>query len=170
MKIHKNYDFQFINRLSTMAHALPAFPAFDVEGDQHGLNLRWQEYIERLQNFLLALNIKDDTRKRAMLLHLAGEGVYRTFKTLPDTGEPKDFEKSVEKLTGYFAPKQNKECERYMFRQAQQDSAEILDAFHTRLKTNDGYIAASLKIEQNLGACHHLFNCFDIMSGDHQIQ
>ena len=38
------------------------------------------------------------------------------------------------------------------------------------LKTNDGYIAASLKIEQNLGACHHLFNCFDIISGDDQIQ
>ena len=38
------------------------------------------------------------------------------------------------------------------------------------LKTNDGYIAASLKIEQNLGACHHLSNCFDIISGDHQIQ
>ena len=38
------------------------------------------------------------------------------------------------------------------------------------LKTNDGYIAASLKIEQNLGACHHLSNCFDITSGDHQIQ
>ena len=76
-----------------MAHALPAFPVFDVEGDQHGLNLRWQEYIERFQNFLLALNIKDDTRKRAMLLHFAGEGVYRIFKTLPDTGEPKDLKK-----------------------------------------------------------------------------
>ena len=79
-----------------------------------------------------------------MLLHLAGEGVYRTFKTLPDTGEPKDFEKAVEKLTGYFAPKQNKECERYMFRQAQQDSAEILDAFHTRLKGIEAYIRSCL--------------------------
>ena len=38
------------------------------------------------------------------------------------------------------------------------------------LKTNDGYIAASLKIEQNLGACHHLSNCFDTISEDHQIQ
>ena len=38
------------------------------------------------------------------------------------------------------------------------------------LKTNDGYIAANLKIEQNLGVCHHLSNCFDIISGDHQIQ
>ena len=38
------------------------------------------------------------------------------------------------------------------------------------LKTNDGYIAASIKIKQNLSACHHLSNCFDIISGDLQIQ
>ncbi len=69
-----------------------------------------------------------------MLLHFAGEGVYRIFKTLPDTGEPKDYEKAVEKLTVYFAPKQNKEYEHYVFRQTKQDSAETLDAFHTRLR------------------------------------
>ena len=38
------------------------------------------------------------------------------------------------------------------------------------LKANDRYIAASLKIEQTLGACHYLSNCFDVISGDHQIQ
>ena len=32
------------------------------------------------------------------------------------------------------------------------------------LKTNDGYIASSLKIEQRTGACHHLSNCFDNLS------
>ena len=30
-----------------------------------------------------------------------------------------------------------------------------------KLKTNDGYIASSLEIEQKMGACHHLSNCFD---------
>ena len=32
------------------------------------------------------------------------------------------------------------------------------------LKTNDGYIASSFKIEQKTGACHHLSNCFDNLS------
>ena len=32
------------------------------------------------------------------------------------------------------------------------------------LKTNDGYIVSSLKIEQKIGACHHLSNFFDNLS------
>ena len=28
-------------------------------------------------------------------------------------------------------------------------------------KTSDGFIASTLKIEQQMGACHHLSNCFD---------
>ena len=34
----------------------------------------------------------------------------------------------------------------------------------SNLKTNDGYIASSLKIEQKMGVCHHLSNCFDNLS------
>ena len=70
-----------------MAHALPA-PAFDMEGDQHGLNLRWKEYIERFQNFLLALNIKEDTRKRAMLLHLQVKEFTEFIKHFPILENP----------------------------------------------------------------------------------
>ena len=33
-----------------------------------------------------------------------------------------------------------------------------------KLKTNDGYIASSLKIEQKIGVCHHLSSCFDNLS------
>ena len=32
------------------------------------------------------------------------------------------------------------------------------------LKTNDGYISSSLKIEQMMGGCHHLSNYFDNLS------
>ena len=32
---------------------------------------------------------------------------------------------------------------------------------HGTLKTHDGYIASSLKIEQKIGASHHLSCCFD---------
>ena len=36
--------------------------------------------------------------------------------------------------------------------------------FYLTLKTNDRYIASSLKIEQKMGACYHLSNCFDNLS------
>ena len=58
-----------------------------------------------------------------MLLHFAGEWVYRIFKTLPNTGEPKDFEKSSRETYSL------KEYEPYMFRQAQQDSVKLYMPF-----------------------------------------
>ena len=76
------------------------------------------------------------TRQRALLLHYAGEATNEIFDTLPDTapGEGDDpFKTAVEALTNYFTPKQNRECEIYVFRQAKQETNESLAAFHTRL-------------------------------------
>ena len=42
------------------------------------------------------------------------------FDNLPETGESKDFDKAVEKLTEYFSPKKNIMSETQVFRQAQQ--------------------------------------------------
>ena len=60
--------------------------------------------------------------------------IYLIFKTLPETGEAKDYKNAVDKLTGYFKPKKNIEFERYTFRQANQHEAETLDEYHTRLQ------------------------------------
>ena len=110
------------------------FPSFDARGDPSSTGQRWTEYIERFENFLTAMEIDDPKRQRALLLHFSGDDVYRIFKTLPETGEAKDYKKAVEKLTGYFKPKKNIEFERYTFRQANQHEAETLDAYHTRLQ------------------------------------
>ena len=83
------------------------------------------------------MNVTDKTRQRALLLHYAGEATNEIFDTLPNTtaGEDDDpFEKAVEALTNYFTPKQNREYEIYVFRQAKQENNENLSAFHTRLR------------------------------------
>ena len=70
-----------------------------------------------------------------MLLHYAGEATNEIFDTLPDTtpGEGEDtFEKAVQALTN-FTPRQNRQYEIYVFRQAKQESNESISAFHTRL-------------------------------------
>ena len=59
------------------------------------------------------------------------------FDTLPDTtaGEDDDpLDKAIQALTNYFTPKQNREYEIYVFRQAKQESNESISAFHTRLR------------------------------------
>ena len=51
------------------------------------------------------------------MLYLSGLDVQELSATLPDTGEDKDFEVAVKKLTDYFAPKQITDFEIYKFRQ-----------------------------------------------------
>lgn len=80
------------------------------------------------ENFLLAMDIKDNARKRAMLLHCAGEQVYDIFVTLPDRGEAKDFIKASQALAKYFSPKKNVDFEVYKFRQ----STLLCSSMHTR--------------------------------------
>ena len=56
----------------TMATSLPIlqFEPFIME-DREKLNLgiRWKKYLTKFENFLVAININEDKRKVAMLLH-----------------------------------------------------------------------------------------------------
>ena len=68
-------------------------------------------------------------RKRALLLCQAGPEVHEIFKTLPDTGEEKDFNKAAKALTKHIEPGQNRIYQTYMFRQATQQENEIIDEY-----------------------------------------
>ena len=119
-----------------MAVALPNFAEFDVHSDG-AVDTRWKKWLARFRNLLLALDVDNAKRQRALLLHYAGESVNEIFETLPDTdaGEDEDpFEKAVTALTNYFTPKKNREYEVYVFRKAKQESDESISAFHTRLR------------------------------------
>ena len=50
-------------------------PPFSVNPADTASN-RWEKWIRRLENFLIAKDINEDDRKRAMLLHYAGEEVF----------------------------------------------------------------------------------------------
>jgi len=85
----------------------------------------------------MALEIPEPTRRDERNSYYAGEAVNEIFDTLPDTtaGEDDDpLDKAVQALTNYFTPKQNREYEIYVFRQAKQESNESISAFHTRLR------------------------------------
>ncbi|XP_064463106.1 uncharacterized protein LOC135374016 [Ornithodoros turicata] len=115
-----------------METLLPAFPKFDPHTDASSLAQRWTKRHARFENFLLAANVTDPTRKRAMLLHYAGEEVYDIFQTLPDTQS--DYDTAVARLKAHFTPKKNTVYEKHVFRQAKQDTGETLDQFQVRLR------------------------------------
>ena len=119
-----------------MANALPTFPEFDIS-ETSTQAARWKKWLSRFRNLHVAINVTAKKRQRALLLHYAGEAVNEIFDTLPDTtaGEDDDpLDKAVQALTNYFTPKQNREYEIYVFRQAKQESNESISAFHTRLR------------------------------------
>jgi hypothetical protein len=56
--------------------SLPPFPAFDCDVDKTNTGARWDKWVARLENLLTGMNITNGDRKRALLLHYAGEHVY----------------------------------------------------------------------------------------------
>ena len=78
-----------------MATVLPPFPAFSVHEDDASVGPRWKKWLKRFQMYLAVHDIKDTTRKRALLLYSAGEEVSDVFETLPDRGEDKEYDKAV---------------------------------------------------------------------------
>ena len=59
------------------------------------LSVRWKEWLRRFEWFSVAMGIKDETRKRALLLYTAGNEVEKIFATLSDVGEDKDYKKAI---------------------------------------------------------------------------
>ena len=84
-----------------MANVLPPFPSFSVHEDNASVGPRWKKWLKRFEMYLAAHDVKDATRKTALLLYSAGEEVSDTFETLPDQGEEKDYAKAVTALNGH---------------------------------------------------------------------
>ena len=97
--------------------SLPQFPEFDVN-EQASLSPRWSKWLDRFENFLLALNITDPSRRKAMLLHYSGEGVYEIFSslTLAVAAEGvNEYDHAKSALNDYFSPKKKMLTTRCMF-------------------------------------------------------
>ncbi len=106
-----------------MAISLPEFPTFDANRDPTSIAQRWNKWVDRYENLLVAIDITKPERKKALLLHYAGEGVQEIYETLPtpsqDSEDPADAYTIIkQQLNNHFCPKKNVEFEVYMFRQA----------------------------------------------------
>ena len=125
------------HEVNKMASSLPPFPTFDIT-DQSSLNIRFNKYLDRFDNFIAAMGITNANRKKAMLLHYAGESVHDIYDTLtpmPEPGEGEDvFTVTRNKLKEHFEPHQNDEYQKFVFRQTLQNQGETLDQYHVRLK------------------------------------
>ena len=66
--------------------ALPVLPKFDIDIDADA-GPSWKKWLARFERLLIAMDVKDDTRKRVLLLHYAGPDVDQIFETFDHVGE-----------------------------------------------------------------------------------
>ena len=96
---------------------------------------RWKQWLSGFTILMTATGIEDRKRRRALLLHYAGQDVQRELDAMTDYGGEDEPEKLAEALTKRFAPQKTQAFEKYRFRQARQEEGESTDRFHTRLQT-----------------------------------
>ena len=87
-----------------MMTTIPPCPEFDVE-NQSNSAVRCEESVKRFNNLVTAMNLRDASCKRALLLHYVGGRVNDIFDTLPDRGEDNNFKAACYALTAYFTPR-----------------------------------------------------------------
>ncbi len=135
------------------------FKPFDTDVSCINAGLKWQEYLEAFENFMVMHNITDDRRTICTLLHVAGEQIVRIYATLRVNTETVDHETEKEadgttakkvpkvdkfadvcrKLTQYFNPKRSKMYERHVFSHLKQKPDEDIMSYVTRLRTAARY-------------------------------
>ena len=97
-----------------MAAMLPDFAAFDVNCEPTSLGITWKKWVSRLENLFVALDIKDENRKKALLLHYGGEQLSDIFATIAEEDDL-TYKLARVKLDAYFEPKVNLTYETYNF-------------------------------------------------------
>ncbi|KAI8513647.1 hypothetical protein Bbelb_079710 [Branchiostoma belcheri] len=66
----------------------PTFPPFHPTEDGGAVGKRWKKWLSRLENYLVAIDIQDEARKKAMLLHFMGEETHTIYENLASATPP----------------------------------------------------------------------------------
>ena len=112
----------------------PPFDQFDAESEDI------ESYLERLQEYFTAYDIKDDednaAKRRAILLTSIGSKCFRVLKDLafPDAPNTKTFDQLATLLREHFKPTRLKIAERYRFHSAVQQQGQSIADFVRELK------------------------------------
>ena len=122
-----------------MASALPHFDKFRVHEEEHTAGTRFKKYMARFELLASAMDLADKfKRKKALLLHYAGEEVFDIYDTFTDAKKGGDDEAGyktlIKSLSDHFEPKKHLDFEIFKFRSARQEANESMDSYCTRLR------------------------------------
>ena len=86
----------------------------------------------QFDNFLIAMNIAQEERKRALLLYYGGFELQDVFESLTDTGTT--YAELTAAFADYFDPKTNECFEIWNFQKTTQEEGETIQMYYLRLK------------------------------------
>ena len=119
--------------MSTIAGlATVNLPNFDIDIDSKNVGQRWKHWLAKFENYLIATNITNADRQKAMLLYHAGDHVFELYEAICASTD--DFAAVKLKLTAHFDPQINIELAIFTFRQTKQAQHEPFEQFITRLR------------------------------------
>ena len=78
--------------------SIPNISAFIPDNDPTSVSQRWKRWSDWFDNLMTAINITDNVRKKALLLHLSGEAVYDIFQGLVVADVPADADQDVDNV------------------------------------------------------------------------
>ena len=113
--------------------SMPALEPFKVAGPPSTQAAKWREWVERLEHYFTAVGAAN-SKKRSMLIHLAGEGIYRISKHVVEAGPPFTYNSLKNAITAHFQPLANPDYEWFVLRQAFQKPEESVDEFYNKLR------------------------------------
>lgn len=77
---------------------IPSFSAFDVYGEDSSIWARCSKYVAKLENLLVAMNIDSRKRKKALMLHYAGDEIFEIYSTGGLSGDASNYDAGTSEL------------------------------------------------------------------------
>ena len=101
----------------------------------------WVPYIERLQQYFVANDIKGDDRQRAVLLGVCGASTYQLIQSVVSPAKPteKTFEQLVTRMKEHYFPKPSITMQRFAFNSRSHKQGESVTNFVSDLQRLSEY-------------------------------
>ena len=99
------------------------------------VNENWKAFKQSFELYSLAIGLRNEERKIALLLTVAGRAALDVYNTFVFTEEERDnFDVVMKKFEDYCTPRKNETYERYVFRNRLQKESESIELYVTDLR------------------------------------
>ena len=128
---------------------IPSIHPFSPHGESSQVAQKWSKWKKSFQYFVTASGVRDDGRRKALLLHLVGQQTQEVFETL-GVADDATYQVSLDAFDGHFDMQRNVSFERSVFHNAKQKENESIEQYVTRLRRLAQYCEYNDIVEEQI--------------------